>query len=218
MKTGNGEKKFLRSKTILLFLRENSLMRKALFAAFFLFAIFILPGCAATKKQGGKSVQSAPDIPADISSQSIPATEENTQIPEYPPGLTEVFQGGASKVRDCVLKVFQEQGIGVFSSEGGKDIVITGVRSVTGEELKRIADLPSQPNVEWERGICNLRLAIAQGRDMTTNLSLSLRITGCFKTSLPLLRPSTWQRLSSNGVMEREILTAVSRCCQSENK
>lgn len=192
-------------------------MRKVLFAASFLFVIFSLLGCANTNTQGGKSIHDAPDIPDAISTQSISAaaeTEENTQIPEYPPDLTEAVHGEASKVRDCVVKVFQEQGIGISSSEGEKNFIIAGFRSVTKEELKRIAHLSSQPNVQWKMGICTLRITLSPGQDLTTNLSLFLRITGCFKTSLPLLRPSTWQRLPSNGVMEREIFTAISRCCQ----
>ena len=192
-------------------------MRKVFFAVTFLFTIFSLLSCVTTNKQGEKSIQAAPDISADIPAQPISApeeTEENTQIPEYPPDLTEAVHDAVSKVRDCVVTVFQEQGIGILSSEGEKDFIITGFRSVTEEELKRIAHLSSQPDVQWERGLCSLRLTLSPGQEMTTNLSLSLRITGCLKTSRPLLRPSAWQRLPSNGVMEREIFTAISRCCQ----
>lgn len=182
-----------------------------------LLAVVLVSGSTAAEGQKGESSSVQKE-------ESVPPTRDASQPPlaggeVQPPvggwsGISETVPFEVSRVRGCVLEILRERGESVPGPEGQKDVIKTGFRSVTGEELKRIAQLPMQGKARWTKGRYSIQLSASAGPGDSTVLALSVRIIGHGETELPLLRPSPWWSLRSSGVLEQEVLSAILQCCK----
>ncbi len=187
-------------------------MKIVLMFQLFVMSAFLTVGCASTKVQKTESVSPNQDI------SKLPMPEKEAYSSEGRPVNKEIFSFNASKVRECIIRIIKERDITITNTEGQEDTIVAGFRFVTEDELKRIADLPAQTQTHWTKGMYNLRLTMELGPGQSTTVTLVMRILGCGESSLPLLRPSPYQPLQSNGIMEQELFSDILRCCQSENK
>ncbi len=194
-------------------------MENRLYIIFLVLAMCISNGCAVKEAQkDGRdySTTAVEDVPiAQVQGVSEPPVTESGVSPfEAQERITQTLPCEATKVRECVLNVLRERGEIVLTPEGPKEDVITGSRTISTKELKRIASLPTQERVRWKRGMYTLHLRLSPGPDKSTLLMLAVRILGYRENGMPLLRPSPWWPLPSKGVLEQEILAAISQCCQ----
>ncbi|HHT9110676.1 MAG TPA: hypothetical protein ACFYDZ_05885 [Candidatus Brocadiaceae bacterium] len=173
----------------------------------------IAAGCATTKRQDSKSASSAQAI------SETPVTIEQTQPITETEKQSNVLPVGALKARQCIIQVLQEIGETVIDSTDNTNEIVTRFKFVSYDKLQKIASIPEQKNkIKLERGGYNLRLHIYPASENSTVLEISIRILGNLETSLPLLRPSTYQPLPSRGTLEQEIYNAILKCCQEKDK
>ena len=173
----------------------------------------IAAGCATTERQDSKSAsstQAIPETPVAIE-QTQPITETEKQSNVLPVGHLEAKQ--------CIMQVLQEFGETIIDSTDNTNEIVTRFKFVSYDKLQKIASIPEQKNkIKLERGGYNLRLHIYPASENSTALEISLRIIGNLETSLPLLRPSTYQPLPSKGILEQEIYNAILKCCEEKDK
>ncbi|MFO0793770.1 MAG: hypothetical protein U0586_06885 [Candidatus Brocadiaceae bacterium] len=168
-------------------------------------------GCATPKQQGEQATVML-DVP------ETPSTEKQTQPGKEMENQSNVLPVDALKARECTLQVLEEYGETVMSSEENTSEIVTQFKFIDLDKLQKIASVPEQnKKIRWQKGGYNLRLHIYPVSENSTTLEISIRIIGNLETSLPLLRPSTYQTLPSRGTLEQEIYNAILKCCEDNS-
>lgn len=170
-------------------------------------------GCASMEEQTAESITS------NNNTSKSSFMQRDAQSSERQQEITRTFPYAYSIVKKCILQMLQERGIPINekTEDEHKTIITTLFQSLTEETLKHIAIIPMQACTEWKKGMHTLRITVSPDTKKSTIITISLRILGYCETSLPMLRPSPWLPLTSNGTLEEEIFTAILHCCERED-
>ena len=113
----------------------------------------------------------------------------------------------------CAHTVLTSHGESIFQVDTDHSVIITGFRFISPPELQRIANTTlGGQHIRWTRGMYQLTLTLPPDAGDTPHIQVSARILGAGHTSLPLLRPSHWWPLPSNGTLEGDLLAALTAC------
>ncbi len=169
-------------------------------------------GCATTNEQ------TAEPVTTNNNTSKLSSTQRDAQSSERQPETTRTFPYEYSLVKKCILQMLQERGIPINkkTEDVHKAIIATLFQSLTEEKLRHIAIIPVQARTEWKEGMYTLSITVSPDTKKSTIITISLLILGYCETSLPTLRPSPFQRLTSNGMLEEDIFTAILHCCQQD--
>jgi hypothetical protein len=114
----------------------------------------------------------------------------------------------------CVESVLTDRGESIFKVDQKQGVVTTSMRSVEPEELQGIADTnQGGGRIRWTQGSYQLTINLSPVNRQGTQVQVNTRILGLGETSLPLMRPSLLRPLPSTGVLEGDILAALSSRC-----
>lgn len=178
----------------------------------FLLMTFYTTGCTQKIKQ---DTLSTPTVQENHTTQQETA---QTTILEEEPNVTKTFQDTFTQVYECTLEALKNRTIPTYSSDVQKGTITTGFITVNKGELQRISSATKNPQVNYTKGMYTLRIAISPDSEQSTTVTVNAKILGYIETSLPLSRPSPWQRLPSNGILEQEIYDTILKCCQEKDK
>ena len=115
----------------------------------------------------------------------------------------------------CARSVLEQRGEAILRQDAQQGRLLTWPRFVGPDELARLAILASPDRAAWVEGMYQLQLTIAPGGAGPARWGIEARLLGRHGESLPLLRPSPWERLVSRGVLEQEVAGALSGCSSS---
>ena len=187
----------------------SRIMKIKLWLAMAFFSVFPLTGCVSKEAQRENPSAGAQNIPEETipTAQSKSGENEQFQLDIIPAGIT--------KVKQCIMQVLQGRGETIAISPEKANEITTQMKFVSLDKLQTIADISTQQDkIRWEKGGYNIHITMETETDTSTKILITLRIIGYFETSLPLFRPSTWERIPSKGVLEQEIYNAISDCCK----
>jgi hypothetical protein len=123
-----------------------------------------------------------------------------------------------STVLDCVEVVLISQGESLFRVDKEKGFITTAFRLVSPKELRRIAFTErGGEQVQWTNGIYQLTVTLSALDKRQSRIQVNVRVLAFGKSTLPLMRPSAWWPLSSNGTLEKELSAALAEYCGVNN-
>jgi hypothetical protein len=113
---------------------------------------------------------------------------------------------------DCARSILQQHGETILRPSAQSDQLLTWPHQVDREELARLAVITDTDQAQWLDGMYQIQITLVSDESGAPRLDVEARILGRQRTSLPLLRPSPWQRLDSSGVIEQEVNADLAAC------
>jgi hypothetical protein len=117
----------------------------------------------------------------------------------------------AACVLTCVQSILEQRGEAILQQDAQPGL-LTWPHLVTADELARLALLTDPDPAEWLEGMYQIQVTAAPVGAGAPKFEVEARILARQTTSLPVLRPSTWQRLESSGVLEQEVSAELAAC------
>ena len=115
---------------------------------------------------------------------------------------------------ECIKGVLKDRGERLLASDEAKGRITTAPRVLGPDELRKIAVTEKRGDkVQWVQGMVQLTFTFAAADGGPARMEVTARILGKAQTFLPLMRPSDWLPLPSNGILEGEVLAAMRQSC-----